>query len=107
MHLRWSVGSSWASGLSVMRWPFTPTGKERIGRDSGYEQEGKVQFVIDAVYAVAYALHSMHQDLCPGSHGVCSSMDPVEGRLLLHYIRSVNFNGRQPEWKLRKLKLKT
>ncbi|XP_014326468.2 metabotropic glutamate receptor 6-like isoform X3 [Xiphophorus maculatus] len=69
------------------------TGGERIGQDSSYEQEGKVQFVIDAVYAVAYALHNMHQDLCPNSHGVCSSMDPVEGRLLLDYIRAVNFNG--------------
>lgn len=68
-------------------------GEERIGRDSSYEQEGKVQFVIDAVYAVAYALHSMHQDLCPGSAGVCSNMDPVEGRSLLNYIRAVNFNG--------------
>lgn len=71
----------------------THTGEERIGRDSHYEQEGKVQFVIDAVYAVAYALHSMHQDLCPGSAGVCSNMDPVEGRLFLQYIRAVNFNG--------------
>ncbi|KAM7411141.1 hypothetical protein PAMA_021225 [Pampus argenteus] len=69
------------------------TGEERIGRDSSYEQEGKVQFVIDAVYSVAYALHSMHQDLCPGSYGVCSNMDPVEGRSLLNYIRAVNFNG--------------
>ncbi|XP_068602083.1 glutamate receptor, metabotropic 6a [Brachionichthys hirsutus] len=69
------------------------TGEERIGRDSSYEQEGKVQFVIDAVYAVAYALHRMHHDLCPGSSGICSNMDPVEGRLLLDYIRSVNFNG--------------
>uniref|UniRef100_A0A087Y186 Glutamate receptor, metabotropic 6a n=1 Tax=Poecilia formosa TaxID=48698 RepID=A0A087Y186_POEFO len=71
----------------------TGTRGERIGQDSSYEQEGKVQFVIDAVYAVAYALHNMHQDLCPNSHGVCSSMDPVEGRLLLDYIRAVNFNG--------------
>ncbi|XP_039656405.1 metabotropic glutamate receptor 8-like [Perca fluviatilis] len=69
------------------------TGEERIGRDSSYEQEGKVQFVIDAVYAVAYALHNMHLDLCPGSSGVCSNMDPVEGRLLLDYIRAVKFNG--------------
>ncbi|TKS65462.1 Metabotropic glutamate receptor 6 [Collichthys lucidus] len=69
------------------------TGEERIGQDSSYEQEGKVQFVIDAVYAVAYALHSMHQDLCPSSSGVCSNMDPVEGRSLLNYIRAVNFNG--------------
>ncbi|XP_062397391.1 glutamate receptor, metabotropic 6a [Sardina pilchardus] len=69
------------------------TGNERIDRDSPYEQEGKVQFVIDAVYAMAHALHNMHLDLCPGSTGVCDKMDPVEGRLLLKYIRSVNFNG--------------
>lgn len=69
------------------------SGEERISRDSQYEQEGKVQFVIDAVYAMAHALHSMHMDLCPGSMGVCDKMDPVEGRMLLQYIRSVNFNG--------------
>uniref|UniRef100_A0AAR2L570 G-protein coupled receptors family 3 profile domain-containing protein n=1 Tax=Pygocentrus nattereri TaxID=42514 RepID=A0AAR2L570_PYGNA len=68
-------------------------GEERIGRDSPYEQEGKVQFVIDAVYAMAHALHSMHIDLCPGSTSICDRMDPVEGRLLLKYIRAVNFNG--------------
>uniref|UniRef100_A0A8C2J6I2 Glutamate receptor, metabotropic 6a n=1 Tax=Cyprinus carpio TaxID=7962 RepID=A0A8C2J6I2_CYPCA len=67
--------------------------EERISRDSHYEQEGKVQFVIDAVYAMAHALHNMHQDLCPGAMGVCDKMDPVEGRLLLSYIHSVNFNG--------------
>lgn len=42
---------------------------------------------------MAHALHSMHMDLCPGSMGVCEKMDPVEGRMLLQYIRSVNFNG--------------
>lgn len=52
-----------------------------------------MQFVIDAVYAMAHALHSMHMDLCPGYMGVCEKMDPVEGRNLLQYIRSVNFNG--------------
>ncbi|KAM3911817.1 metabotropic glutamate receptor 6-like isoform 1-T2 [Leptodactylus fuscus] len=69
------------------------TGEERIARDSNYEQEGKVQFVIDAVYAMAHALHNMHIDLCAGSLGVCDRMDPVDGRLLLQYIRRVNFNG--------------
>ena len=53
-----------------------------------------MQFVIDAVYAMAHALHSMHIDLCPGYMGVCEKMDPVEGRMLLQYIRSVSFNGR-------------
>ncbi|CAJ0922591.1 unnamed protein product [Ranitomeya imitator] len=69
-------------------------GEERIAKDSVYEQEGKVQFVIDAVYAMAHALHNMHIDLCAGSLGVCDRMDPVDGRLLLQYIRRVNFNGK-------------
>lgn len=76
---------------------FGLSGEERISRDSAYEQEGKVQFVIDAVYAMAHALHSMHIDLCPGSMGVCDKMDPVDGRMLLSYIRAVNFNGKPPQ----------
>lgn len=31
---------------------------------SSYEQESKTQFVVDAVYAFAHALHNLHQDLC-------------------------------------------
>uniref|UniRef100_A0A8C9L3G6 Glutamate metabotropic receptor 6 n=1 Tax=Panthera tigris altaica TaxID=74533 RepID=A0A8C9L3G6_PANTA len=69
------------------------TGEERIGRDSTYEQEGKVQFVIDAVYAIAHALHSMHQALCPGLTGLCPAMETTDGRMLLQYIRAVRFNG--------------
>ncbi|XP_041860524.1 metabotropic glutamate receptor 4-like isoform X2 [Melanotaenia boesemani] len=69
------------------------TNHERIGKDSSYEQEGKVQFVIDAVYATAHALHSMHKDLCPGKVGLCSKMDTINGTLLLKYIRNVNFKG--------------
>lgn len=66
---------------------------ERIGKDSSYEQEGKVQFVIDAVYAMAHALHNMHRDLCPGKVGLCSKMDTINGTVLLKYIRNVNFTG--------------
>ncbi|XP_061700050.1 metabotropic glutamate receptor 4 isoform X3 [Syngnathoides biaculeatus] len=69
------------------------TNHERIGKDSSYEQEGKVQFVIDAVYAMAHALHDMHKDLCPGKVGLCSKMDTINGTLLLKYIRNVNFSG--------------
>lgn len=67
--------------------------QERIGKDSAYEQEGKVMFVINAVYAMAHALHSMHRDLCPGKVGLCSKMDPIDGSLLLKYIRKVNVTG--------------
>lgn len=67
--------------------------RERIGQDSLYEQEGKVQFVIDAVYAMGHALHNMHKNLCPGKVGLCPRMDPVDGVELLKYIRNVNFSG--------------
>lgn len=69
-------------------------GLERIARDSAYEQEGKVQFVIDAVYSMAYALHNMHKDLCPGYIGLCPRMSTIDGKELLSYIRAVNFNGK-------------
>ena len=56
--------------------------------------------MIDAVYAMAHAIHSMHIDLCPGYMGICDKMDPVEGRMLLQYIRSVNFNGERTRGRL-------
>ncbi|KAM9751874.1 metabotropic glutamate receptor 7 isoform 1-T1 [Menidia menidia] len=69
------------------------TGQERIGIDSKYEQEGKVQFVIDAVYAMAHALHNMHRDLCPDHPSVCPQMEVTDGKALLRYIRNTSFNG--------------
>ncbi|KAI5093391.1 metabotropic glutamate receptor 7 precursor, partial [Silurus meridionalis] len=69
------------------------TGQERIAIDSKYEQEGKVQFVIDAVYAMAHALHNMHKDLCPEQSGICAEMESAGGKKLLKYIRNINFNG--------------
>ncbi|XP_031660185.1 metabotropic glutamate receptor 4 isoform X2 [Oncorhynchus kisutch] len=69
------------------------TNHERIGKDSSYEQEGKVQFVVDAVYAMAHALHNMHKELCPGKVGLCSKMETINGTMLLKFIRNVNFTG--------------
>ncbi len=74
---------------------FRLSDQERIGKDSSYEQEGKVMFVIDAVYAMAHALHNMHKELCPGKVALCSKMDPVDGTLLLKYIRNVKIAGKR------------
>uniref|UniRef100_A0A673G0F9 Glutamate receptor, metabotropic 8a n=1 Tax=Sinocyclocheilus rhinocerous TaxID=307959 RepID=A0A673G0F9_9TELE len=68
-------------------------GLEKVGRDSSYEQEGKVQFVMDAVYAMAHALHRMHRDYCFGYPGLCPRMSNINGKELLGYVRHVNFNG--------------
>lgn len=86
-----SLGPQAGSSFSAPH-PLVPD-RERIGQDSAYEQEGKVQFVIDAVYAMGHALHAMHRDLCPGRVGLCPRMDPVDGTQLLKYIRNVNFSG--------------
>ncbi|TNN57439.1 Metabotropic glutamate receptor 8 [Liparis tanakae] len=73
------------------------TALEKVGRDSSYEQEGKVQFVMDAVYAMAHALHRMHRELCYGYPGLCPRMaNSIDGKELLSYIRAVNFNGESP-----------
>uniref|UniRef100_A0A3B5BEJ0 Glutamate metabotropic receptor 8 n=1 Tax=Stegastes partitus TaxID=144197 RepID=A0A3B5BEJ0_9TELE len=70
------------------------TGLEKVGRDSSYEQEGKVQFVMDAVYAMAHALHRMHRELCHGYPGLCPRMaSNIDGKELLSHIRAVSFNG--------------
>nr|XP_033808034.1 metabotropic glutamate receptor 8-like isoform X2 [Geotrypetes seraphini] len=106
-HFLWVGSDSWGSktspilnqeevaegAVTILPKRASIEGEERIGKDSAYEQEGKVQFVIDAVYAMAHALHNMHSDLCSGAAGVCERMDPMNGRLLLQYILAVNFNG--------------
>lgn len=53
-----------------------------------------MQFVMDAVYAMAHALHHMHRELCAGYPGPCPRMANIDGRELLAYIRAVNFNGK-------------
>lgn len=63
-----------------------------------YEQEGLVPFVVDAVYAMAHALHQMIQDKCgtSGTPYLCQELTPVpNGQELLQYIRNVSFIGRQ------------
>ncbi|XP_036104391.1 metabotropic glutamate receptor 4 isoform X2 [Molossus molossus] len=106
-HFFWMGSDSWGSkiapvlhleevaegAVTILPKRMSVRDRERIGQDSAYEQEGKVQFVIDAVYAMGHALHAMHRDLCPGRVGLCPRMDPVDGSQLLKYIRSVNFSG--------------
>lgn len=37
----------------------------------------------------------MHHDLCDGKQGLCDKMKPTKGITLLHYLRKVDFEGKQ------------
>ena len=49
---------------------------------------------MDAVYAMAHALHHMHRELCAGYPGLCPRMANIDGKELLAHIRAVGFNGK-------------
>ena len=52
----------------------------KISESNGYRQEQKVQFVVDAVYAMAHALHAAHLELCAGQPGeVCEALKELNG----------------------------
>ncbi|XP_056120875.1 glutamate receptor, metabotropic 8b isoform X3 [Rhinichthys klamathensis goyatoka] len=87
-----SEGNYGESGVEAFVQISRESGLEKVGRESTYEQEGKVQFVMDAVYAMAHALHRMHRDLCLGYPGLCPRMSSIDGKELLGYIRNVSFN---------------
>lgn len=62
-----------------------------------YEQESKVQFVVDAVYAFALALHNLYEDLCKdyNQSGVCPAMTQFDGSdFYKRYLLNVSFIGK-------------
>ncbi|CAI9729621.1 metabotropic glutamate receptor 3-like [Octopus vulgaris] len=57
-----------------------------------YKQEGKVQFIYDAVYAMALAIHRMQQDVCPRTTKLCERMKKIDGEVLLKkYLLNTSF----------------
>jgi Receptor family ligand binding region len=70
------------------------TGDEDL--KEGYEQEGLVPFVIDAVYALAHAIDDIIKSRCGdyGYGGDCwKSLLPIGGYEMLTFIHNVSFKG--------------
>ncbi|XP_023338104.1 metabotropic glutamate receptor, partial [Eurytemora carolleeae] len=65
---------------------------DSIRSSKHYEQDSKVQFVIDAVYAFAHALQNMKNDLCPDYNGACPAMRRMDGgQFYKDYLLKVSF----------------
>ncbi|XP_041459355.1 metabotropic glutamate receptor 3-like isoform X3 [Lytechinus variegatus] len=65
---------------------------ENVLDEANHAQEKKTQFVVDAVFAMAHALHSMQTDLCPNTEELCDNMLPIDGRRLFkEYILNTTF----------------
>ncbi|XP_033364661.1 metabotropic glutamate receptor [Bombus vosnesenskii] len=66
--------------------------KLRLTSETGYEQESKVQFVVDAVYAFALALHNLQRDVCTKTSGLCAAMANYDRALFYrNYLLNVSF----------------
>ncbi|XP_068228266.1 metabotropic glutamate receptor [Palaemon carinicauda] len=66
----------------------------RITTESGYQQDPKVQFVMDAVYSFAYALSDLQRSACPGESHVCDAMNNYDGgEFYREYLLKVAFKG--------------
>lgn len=67
----------------------------RLSDLPSYEQDSKIQFVIDAVYAFAYALDDLKADVCPDRKGVCPAMTQFDGgEFYQKYLLKVDFIGK-------------
>ncbi|GAA6092630.1 glutamate receptor, metabotropic 2b [Tachysurus ichikawai] len=63
-------------------------------RDGSFKQESKIMFVVNAVYAMAHALHNMRQAVCPNTTRVCDAMKPINGkRFYREFILKTKFDS--------------
>ena len=66
----------------------------KLTKQIGYEQDSKIQFVLDAVYAFAHAMHALHRDVCQGIPGTCPAMLAYDGGdFYINYLLNVSFIG--------------
>lgn len=76
--------------------PLPPCDQDLSTDKSNFEPESKIMFVVNAVYAMAAALHNMQRSLCFNTTKLCDSMKALDGRRLYRdYILNVSFTGKR------------
>ncbi|KAI1888163.1 hypothetical protein AGOR_G00182200 [Albula goreensis] len=71
-----------------------PCGKHLAIDSSNFEPESKIMFVVNAVYAMAHALHKMQRTLCSNTTKLCEAMKSLDGRKLYRdYLLDINFKA--------------
>ncbi|XP_003440625.1 metabotropic glutamate receptor 3 [Oreochromis niloticus] len=79
-------------GVGLGETPPPPCDKDLAMDKNNFEPESKIMFVVNAVYAMAYALHNMQRSLCFNTTKLCDSMKALDGRRLYRdYILNVSF----------------
>lgn len=65
----------------------------RLDESSGYRQGAKIQFVVDAVYALAHALDEASKQLCRGQNeSYCEAFRNLDGEsLYMNYLLNTTF----------------
>lgn len=59
----------------------------------GYKQQRYLHFVRDAVYAVAKALHTLRNEVCGDTTGICNDMEHLNETRFIEVLREVTFLG--------------
>uniref|UniRef100_H3BC48 Metabotropic glutamate receptor 2 n=1 Tax=Latimeria chalumnae TaxID=7897 RepID=H3BC48_LATCH len=73
---------------------YTPQCEQQSLKRGKFEQETKIMFVVNAVYAMAYALHNMYQAICPNATKLCDAMKPVNGKQFYkNYVLNVKLDA--------------
>ena len=77
-----------------------PSSQSLLDREAQYQQNSKVTFTMDAVFAFAHALDKIIKDHCNSMYlcrEIFDSSGKINGQLLLSYLREVSFPGYSDE----------
>ncbi|XP_029908993.1 metabotropic glutamate receptor 3 isoform X2 [Myripristis murdjan] len=90
----WEQRFQCSLGRATTSYSLPPCDKDMSMDKSTFEPESKIMFVVNAVYAMAHALHKMQRSLCSNTTKLCDSMKALDGRKLYRdYILNVSFTG--------------